>query len=37
MAQEIKYLNRSSSGVDPYALGPDGPVDNPFENDEEVG
>lgn len=34
---EILCPKCGSSRVDPYALDPDGPVDNPFENDEEAG
>lgn len=34
---EMQCPNCGSARVDPYTLDPDGPVDNPFEDDEEPG
>lgn len=34
---EMQCPSCGSARVEPYALDPDGPVDNPFEDDEEPG
>lgn len=34
---EMQCPNRGSARVDPYALDPDGPADNPFDDEEDAG